>query len=154
MPKSKIPKAGAIAFVGVDIGKNTFHVVGLDMRGRIAVRQKFSRRAIEEWFANLPRCLVGMEACVGAHHLARRLIAHGHDARLMAAMFVKGFLKGNKNDFRDAEAIAEAVQRPTMHFVTVKSPEQLDLQPRASRSRRAPRWRPRCGPMGRAPCPR
>jgi transposase len=131
MPNSKSTtknNAGPIAVVGIDIGKTTFHVIGLDKRGRIAVRQKFTRRAIEQWFANLPKCLIGMEACVGAHHLARRLNALGHDARLMAAKFVKGFLKGNKNDFRDAEAIAEAVQRPTMHFVTVKTPDQLDLQ--------------------------
>jgi transposase len=132
MPKSKSTNAksnaGPVAVVGIDIGKNTFHVVGLDARGRIAVRQKFTRRAIEQWFVNVPKCLIGMEACVGAHHLARRLIALGHDARLMAAKFVRPFLKGNKNDFRDAEAIAEAVQRPTMHFVTVKTPDQLDLQ--------------------------
>lgn len=120
--------AGPVAVVGIDIGKTTFHVVGLDKRGHIVVRQKFTRHAVEQWVANLPKCLIGMEACVGAHHLARRLTALGHDARLMAAKFVKGFLKGNKNDFRDAEAIAEAVQRPTMHFVTVKTPDQLDLQ--------------------------
>jgi transposase len=73
-------------------------------------------------------CLIGMEACVGAHHLSRRLIAIGHDARLMPARYVKPFLKGQKNDFRDAEAIAEAVQRPTMRFVATKSMDQLDLQ--------------------------
>lgn len=76
----------------------------------------------------LPRCLVGMEACCGAHHLARELTARDHDAQLMAPQFVKPFLKSNKNDYLDAEAIAEAVQRPTMRFVPAKSVEQLDLQ--------------------------
>ena len=78
--------------------------------------------------AALPRCLVGMEACCGAHHLARELSALDHDVRLMAPQFVKPFLKSNKNDYLDAEAIAEAVQRPTMRFVPAKSVEQLDLQ--------------------------
>src|SRR6185436_6696851 len=76
----------------------------------------------------MPPCLIGMEACVGAHHLSRRLKALGHDPRLMPAKYAKAFLKGNKNDFRDAEAIAEAVQRPTMRFVATKTAEQLDLQ--------------------------
>jgi transposase len=77
---------------------------------------------------DMPQCLVGMEACCGAHHLARELAGHGHDVRLMAPQFVKPFLKSNKNDYLDAEAIAEAVQRPTMRFVPAKSVEQLDLQ--------------------------
>ena len=76
----------------------------------------------------MPPCLIGMEACVGSHHLSRRLMALGHDARLMPAQYVQPFLKGHKNDYRDAEAIAEAVQRPTMRFVAAKTAEQLDLQ--------------------------
>jgi transposase len=130
MPKTSTSSSPTvkIAVIGIDIGKTTFHAIGMDKRGKIVFRQKFTRRALANWSANLPPCLIGMEACVGAHHLARQLKALGHDARLMAAKFVKGFLKGNKNDFRDAEAIAEAVQRPTMNFVTIKSPEQLDLQ--------------------------
>jgi transposase len=79
-------------------------------------------------FVNVPPCLIGMEACVGAHHLSRKLKALGHDARLMPAKYVRPYSKGQKNDFRDAEAIAEAVQRPTMKFVTTKSADQLDLQ--------------------------
>ena len=79
-------------------------------------------------FANLPPCLIGMEACVGAHHLSRKLKALGHDARLMPAKYVRPYSKGQKNDFRDAEAIAEAVQRPTMKFVATKTADQLDLQ--------------------------
>jgi len=117
-----------IAVLGVDLGKTTFHAIGLDKRGKIVFRRKFTRAALETWFATLPPCLVGMEACVGSHHLARRLNARGHDARLMPAKYVKPFLKGQKNDFRDAEAIAEAVQRPTMRFVAIKSTDQLDLQ--------------------------
>jgi transposase len=118
----------AVAVIGIDIGKNSFHVVGLDQRGAIVLRQKWSRGQVESRFANMPPCLVGMEACVGAHHLSRRLKALGHDARLMPARYVRPYSKGQKNDFRDAEAIAEAVQRPTMKFVATKTEEQLDLQ--------------------------
>ena len=113
---------------GVDIGKNVFHLIGLDNKGAIVLRQKLSRGQLEARLANMPPCLVGMEACVGAHHLSRRIKTFGHDPRLMPAKYVKAFLKGNKNDFRDAEAIAEAVQRPTMRFVATKTAEQLDLQ--------------------------
>ena len=117
-----------VATMGIDIGKNSFHVVGLDRRGAIVVRQKLSRGQIETRLANMPPCLIGMEACVGAHHLSRKLQSQGHDARLMPAKYVRPYSKGQKNDFRDAEAIAEAVQRPTMKFVATKSGEQLDLQ--------------------------
>ena len=117
-----------IAVVGIDIGKNAFHIVGLDNRGAIVLRQKWSRGQVEVRFANMPPCLIGMEACVGAHHLSRKLKALGHDARLMPAKYVRPYSKGQKNDFRDAEAIAEAVQRPTMKFVATKTAEQLDLQ--------------------------
>jgi transposase len=117
-----------IAVIGVDIGKNSFHVVGLDQRGAIVLRQKWSRGQVESRFANMPPCLIGMEACVGAHHLSRKLTGLGHDARLMPAKYVRPYSKGQKNDFRDAEAIAEAVQRPTMKFVATKTADQLDLQ--------------------------
>jgi transposase len=116
------------AVIGIDIGKNSFHVVGHDDRGSIVLRQKWTRGQIDARLANLPPCLVGMEACVGAHHLARKLAALGHDARLMPAKYVRPYAKGQKNDFNDAEAIAEAVQRPTMRFVATKTAEQLDLQ--------------------------
>jgi transposase len=116
-----------IATVGIDIGKNTFHLVGLDQRGAIVLRLKVSRAQLEQRLANVPRCLIGMEVCCGAHHIARQLQALGHDVRLMPAQYVKPFLKGHKNDYRDAEAIAEAVQRPTMNFVAIKTPEQMDL---------------------------
>jgi transposase len=118
----------AVAVIGIDIGKNSFHIVGLDSRGAIVLRQKWSRGQVEARLANMPQCLIGMEACVGAHHLSRKLKTFGHDARLMPAKYVRPYSKGQKNDFRDAEAIAEAVQRPTMKFVATKNADQLDLQ--------------------------
>jgi transposase len=118
----------AIATLGIDIGKNFFHLIGLDDRGAIVLRQKLTRSQLSARFANLPMCLIGLEACVGAHHLGRQLKEMGHDVRLMPANYVRPYSKGQKNDFRDAEAIAEAVQRPTMKFVALKSVEQLDLQ--------------------------
>ena len=118
----------AIAVIGIDIGKNSFHIVGHDRRGAIVLRQKWSRGQVEARFANVPPCLIGMEACVGAHHLSRKLQQLGHNARLMPAKYVRPYSKGQKNDFRDAEAIAEAVQRPTMRFVATKTVDQLDLQ--------------------------
>src|SRR5713101_3397800 len=116
----------AIAVIGIDIGQNSFHVVGLDQRGAIVLRQKWSRGQVATRLANIPPCLIGME--LGAHHLSRKLRMLGHDARLMPAKYVRPYSKGQKNDFRDAEAIAEAVQRPTMKFVATKTADQLDLQ--------------------------
>lgn len=118
----------SVATIGIDIGKNSFHLIGLDERGAIVLRTKLSRRQVEVRLANIPPCLIGMEACVGAHHLSRRLTALGHEAKLMPAKYVRPYSKGQKNDYRDAEAIAEAVLRPTMKFVATKTPEQLDLQ--------------------------
>ena len=91
----------AVAVIGI------FHVVGLDDRGAIVLRQKWSRGQVEARLANMPPCLIGMEACVGAHHLSRKLKGVGHDARLMPAKYVRPYSKGQKNDFRDAEAIAQ-----------------------------------------------
>ena len=116
------------AVIGIDIGKNSFHIVGQNQRGAVVLRQKWSRGQVEARFANLPPCRIGMEACVGAHHLSRTLRGLGHDARLMPAKYVRPYSKGQKNDYRDAEAIAEAVQRPTMKFVATKTADQLDLQ--------------------------
>src|SRR5207244_7227213 len=101
-----------VATMGIDIGKNAFHVVGLDRRGAIVLRQMWSRGQVEARLANMPPCLIGMEACVGAHHLSRRLQSQGHDARLMPAKYVRPYSKGQKNDFRDAEAIAEGGAAP------------------------------------------
>ena len=101
------------AAIGIDIGKNSFaDDVGLDGRGAVALRQRWSRGQVEARLANMPRCLIGMEACVGAHHLSRRLRLLGHDTRLMPAKNVRPYAKGQKKDFRDAEAIAEAATRP------------------------------------------
>src|SRR5215467_12216310 len=116
-----------VSTIGIDLGKNSFHLVGLDQRGAIVWQLKCSRAQLERRLANIPSCLIGMEACSGAHYIARQLAALGHDVRLMPAQYVKPFLKGHKNDYRDAEAIAEAVQRPTMHFVAIKTPQQSDL---------------------------
>ena len=116
-----------VATIGVDIGKNTFHLVGLDKRGAIVLRTKLSRSQLERRLVDVPCCLVGLEAGCGSHHIARQIRALGHDVRLIPAQYVKAFLKGHKNDYRDAEAIAEAVQRPTMNFVAIKTPEQSDL---------------------------
>src|SRR5215471_12103868 len=116
-----------VSTIGIDLGKNSFHLVGLDQRGAIVWQLKCSRAQLERRLANIPCCMIGMEACSGAHYIARQLAALGHDVRLMPAQYVKPFLKGHKNDYRDAEAIAEAVQRPTMHFVAIKTPEQMDL---------------------------
>jgi transposase len=88
------------------------------------LRQKWSRGKVEARFANVPPCLIGMKACVGAHHLSCKLKALGHDARLMPAKYVRPYSTGQKNDFRDAEAIAEAVQRPTMKFVATKTADR------------------------------
>jgi len=118
---------GTITTIGIDLGKNTFHLVGFDKRGAIVLQRKVSRSQLEHRLCNVPRCLIGMEACSGSHHIGRQLTALGHDVRLIPAQYVKPFLKGHKNDYRDAEAIAEAVQRPTMSFVVIKTPEQMDL---------------------------
>jgi len=112
MPRAT-SSTNVIATIGIDIGKNTFHVIGLDDKGAVILRHKLSRGQVYARLANIPPCLIGMEACVGAHHLGRQLSALGHDTRLMPARYVRPYSKGQKNDFRDAEAIAEAVQRPT-----------------------------------------
>lgn len=113
---------------GARDGKNSFYVVALDKRGAIALRQRWSRGQVATRLANIPPCLIGLEACCGAHDLSRELRALGHDVRLMPAKYVRPYSRGQKNDSRDAEAIAEAVQRPTMKFVALKTAEQLDLQ--------------------------
>src|SRR5512140_1528645 len=120
--------AMSIASVGIDIGKLTFHLVALDTHGKVVVRKKFSRRQLLSYTAKLQTALIGIEACSGAHFLGAALRDQGHDVRLIPAQFVKPFLKSNKNDFLDAEAIAEAVTRQNMRFVPIKTNDQLDLQ--------------------------
>lgn len=120
------PRAAAV--YGVDLGKNLFHVVGLDERGAVVQRVKFRRDTVLAFFARASPSLVGMEACPGSQWLARKLQAMGHTVRIVPAQFVKPFVKSQKNDTIDAEAIAEAVTRPTMRFTQVRTTEQIDLQ--------------------------
>jgi transposase len=117
-----------IHVIGIDLGKTVFHVVGVNQRGEVVLRKKFSRPQLLRFTSNLQVHLIGMEACGGAHFLGRALRAQGHEVRLMPAQYVKPFVKTNKNDYIDAEAIAEAVERPRMRFVPIKSDEQLDMQ--------------------------
>src|SRR4030095_3847999 len=113
---------------GIDLGKTVFHLVGLDSSGQVVVRKRCSRIQLLAFTGNLQVQLIGMEACSGAHFLGKALRAQGHDVRLMPAQYVKPYVKTNKSDYIDAEAIAEAVQRPRMRFVPIKTEEQLDLQ--------------------------
>ena len=113
---------------GIDLGKNIFHVVGTDSAGNVVQRVKFRRDTLRAFFERAERAVVGMEACPGSQWLARKLQAMGHTVRIIPAQFVKPYVKSHKNDTIDAAAIAEAVTRPTMRFVQVKQPEQVDLQ--------------------------
>jgi transposase len=113
-----------ITTVGIDLAKAVFQVHGVDECGRVVLRKQIKRKDVVSLFANLPACVVGMEACGSAHYWARKLGALGHEVRLMAPQFVKPYVKTNKNDRNDAEAICEAVTRPNMRFVPVKLPEQ------------------------------
>jgi len=114
--------------LGVDPGKNTFHLIGLDARGAIVLREKVARDRVVARLANVPPCLIGIEAGMGTHYVTRELLAVGHDVRQVPPVYAKPFRQAHKNDFRDAHAIAEAVQRPTTRCVPAKTDEQLDLQ--------------------------
>ena len=115
---------GNVTTIGLDIAKNVFQVHGVDADGAAVVRQRLTRGRMLKFFAKLPRCLIGIEACATSHFWARELVALGHDVKLMPAQYVKPYVKRGKNDAADAEAICEAVTRPTMRFVGIKSPEQ------------------------------
>jgi len=117
-----------ITVVGIDLAKSIFHLHGVNKQGKTVLRKKLSRNKVAEFMTRLPSCLVGMEACGGSHDWARRLIALGHEVRLISPQFVKPYVKSNKNDAADAAAICEAVQRPDMRFVPIKSVEQQDIQ--------------------------
>ena len=114
--------------IGLDLAKYVFEVHGVDADGNVVIRKTLRRGSMSTFFANLPRCLVGMEASNGAHYWARVLTDLGHTVRLISPQFVAPYVKSNKNDRNDAEAICEAVGRPTMRFVPPKSPEQLAIQ--------------------------
>jgi len=113
-----------ITTVGIDLAKNVFQVHAVDARGKVVLRKQLRRAQVAVFFANLPPCLIGMEACASAHHWGRTLQRYGHTVRLMASQFVKPYVKTNKNDAADAEAICEAVGRQNMRFVPIKSVEQ------------------------------
>ena len=117
-----------IASIGIDLGKTTFHLVALGERNKILLRRKFSRTQLLAYTANLPASLIGLEACAGSHFIGAVLREQGHQVRLIPAQFVKPYRKSNKNDFIDAEAIAEAVTKQNMRFVQIKTQEQLDWQ--------------------------
>jgi len=114
--------------IGLDLAKYVFEVHGVDDHGKVVLRKRLRRAALPEFFANMPTCLIGMEASNGAHYWARTLMALGHEVRLISPQFVKPYVKSNKNDQNDAEAICEAVGRPSMRFVPPKSAEQLTVQ--------------------------
>ena len=113
-----------ITAVGIDLAKNLLQMHGVNEHGKAVLKKQLRRDQVAEFFAQLPACLIGMEACGSAHHWARKLGGFGHDVRLMAPQFVKPYVKTNKNDAADAEAICEAVARPNMRFVPVKNTEQ------------------------------
>src|SRR6266702_7148376 len=114
--------------IGIDLAKTVFHLVGLNAHGDVVVQRKCSRSQLLRFTSNLRVCLIGMEACGGAHFLGRALREQGHGVRLIPAQYVKPYVKTNKSDYIDAEAIAEAVGRPRMRFVPIKTDDQLDLQ--------------------------
>lgn len=116
-----------VTLIGVDLGKHTFHLHGQDKRGKAVFRRKLSRKQLMEFFATFHTCTVAMEACAGAHHMARMLATFGHRVKLISPQFVRPFVKSNKNDFVDAEAICEAACRPAMRFVTPKTESQQTL---------------------------
>ena len=117
-----------IAVLGIDLGKNSCSVVGLDSTGAVIKRRRMRPESIAAFTEKLPACIVAMEACCGAHHLGRMMAGQGHQVRLMSPEYVRPYVKAQKNDDRDAEAIAEAATRPTMRFVELKSESQLDVQ--------------------------
>ena len=117
-----------IQVLGIDLGKNSCSIVGLDATGGVVMRRRMRRQSLVGLAAKLPGCVVAMEACCGAHHLGRLLAAQGHEVRLMSPEYVRPYVKAQKNDDRDAEAIAEAATRPTMRFVALKTEAQLDIQ--------------------------
>ena len=125
---SRQTNAIAVTTIGIDTGKSTLHLIGLDERGTMVLREKLARGRIRTRLANVPPCLIGIEAGMATHYVARELLALGHDVRQVPPAYAKPFRQGHKNDFRDAHAIAEAVQRPSTRCVSVKTEDQLDLQ--------------------------
>jgi transposase len=128
MTRSTKQELSGLISIGIDIGKNTFHLVGFDGAGNIVLRRKIKRLSLVSEFKKLPRCVVGMEACMSAHFVSRTLRELGFEPRIIPAKYTKPFVKGQKNDYNDAEAIAEAALRPNLRCVREKTQDQLDLQ--------------------------
>src|SRR6266513_1469004 len=126
--RNREPSMSEITTIGLDLAKHVFQVHGIDAEGTTVLRKRLRRNQVLGFFSRLPRCVVGLEACATAQYWARELGALGHEVRLMPAQYVKAYVKRNKNDAADAEAICEAVQRPTMRFVAVKTAEQQAAQ--------------------------
>jgi transposase len=126
--RSEEETMGEIMAVGLDLAKRIFHMVGCDGHGKVVAKKVLKRSQVRQYFAKLPACRVGMEACASAHYWARELGQLGHEVKLVPPQYVKPYVRGNKNDYNDALAIAEAVSRPQMRFVAVKSTEQQDIQ--------------------------
>ena len=128
MTKRKTEDLSDLSVIGVDIGKDVFHLVGFDTEGKLVLRRRIKRLALSATFEDMPRCVVGMEACLSARFVSRTLRTMGFETRIIPALYVKPFMKGQKNDYNDAEAIAEAALRPNLRTVPEKSQDQLDLQ--------------------------
>jgi transposase len=132
----------SVVTVGLDIAKNVFQAHGVDAEGGVAFRRRITQAKVKEFFASLPKCLVGIEACASSHHWAREIGALGHTVKLMPPAYVKPYVKSQKNDSADAEAICEAVTRPNMRFAEVKSVEQQSvLAPRHADPSSNARWK-------------
>jgi transposase len=116
-----------IKVLGIDLAKNVFQLHGTDAKGKCILRKRLTRQKLIEFIANLPPCIIGIEACGGAHYWARCFKQYGHEVRMMSPQFVKPYVKSNKNDRNDSEAIAEACTRPHMRFVSIKTVEQQDI---------------------------
>ena len=117
-----------VTTIGLDIAKSVFHLYAVNQMGKYVIKKQLKRPQLLQYIARLEPCLIAMEACGGANYWAREIKALGHEVKLIAPQYVKPYVKGNKNDYNDAEAIAEAAQRPTMRFVPIKSVEQQDIQ--------------------------
>jgi transposase len=126
--KKREKTVNKITTIGLDLAKNVFHVVCCDARGKMVSKRMLKRGQVLVFFGNLERCVVGMEACAGAHYWGRELRALGFEVKLIPARYVKAYVRGNKNDYNDALAIAEAAVRPEMRLVGLKAPEQQDIQ--------------------------
>ncbi|USE35078.1 IS110 family transposase [Endozoicomonas sp. SCSIO W0465] len=126
--KSGVSQKGQVVFLGIDLSKKSFQLHCVDAKGNVVIKKKLNRKALLPFIANLPECAVGIEVCGGSHYWCRKFTELGHDVNIMAPQFVKPYVKSNKNDAADAEAICEAMQRPSMRFVPTKTIEQQDIQ--------------------------